>query len=142
MEFKNELKQVVGDEIVQDDFLNIEYLKRMKELPSGINAPSVAHIALNLGSANENYDLFLETLSKYCWKGMKKGDNKWLARKVDSWWKNLKGRKYVYNPEETAKVPNNSDIRMKLFFKVNDGVSKPITLLLEDGEWRVETLSP
>ncbi len=133
-----------GLEAVEDAFLNFDFLKNMKEIAVGTGAASVAHTVLSLGSVNENYDLYLNTLSKQLWIGGKVGDHNYLERRVDSWWKTMKGRKYIFNPEETAKVKDNSDTEVKLFFKADDGASvknKPITLIKEDGKWKVLSLT-
>ncbi|MBN1216314.1 MAG: hypothetical protein JXA99_12845, partial [Candidatus Lokiarchaeota archaeon] len=106
---------------------------------------AVAHLALNLGSMNENFDLFLDTLCNDCWRGGKRGDMQWLERMVNSWWKTMNGRKYVFSPEETKKVTTNTDTQVKLFFKADDGASvknKPISLKKEDGVWRVSSITP
>ncbi|MBN1802980.1 MAG: hypothetical protein JW891_15835 [Candidatus Lokiarchaeota archaeon] len=116
----------------------------MKNIAAGTGAATVAHTVLSLGSVNENYELFLDTLSKQLWIGGKVGDHNYLERRVDSWWKTMKGRKYIFNPEETAKVKDNSDTEVKLFFKADDGASvknKPITLIKEDGKWKVLSLT-
>jgi len=130
---------------IKEEYLNMDFIKNITNLESGISAASIAHLVLQLGSINENMELFLETLSKDCWRGGKKGDNQWLERKVNSWWKTMKGRKYEYSKEDSDKITDNTDSKIKYVFKADDGASiknKPIVVVKEDGEWRVNSITP
>ncbi|MBY9006685.1 MAG: hypothetical protein KGD63_07995 [Candidatus Lokiarchaeota archaeon] len=131
---------------ISDDLLNLDFLKGMTAIAADSGPAAVAHIALNLGSMNDNFDLFLETLANECWRGGKRGESQWLERMVNSWWKTMKGRKYVFDPSESARIADrNTDTKIKLFFKADDGASvknKPITIIKEDGVWRVKSITP
>lgn len=130
---------------IEEIIMDIGDIISLTGVAAGTGAISVAQIALQLGSLNENKDLFLETLSKKCWRGEKKGDNQFLQRNVDIWWKSMKGRKYTYNAEDSNRVTNNTDTEIKYFFKGDDGKTvrnKPITVIKEDGEWKVEGITP
>ena len=102
---------------IDETLLNLDTLKNMTSIASNSGPAAIAHIALNLGSMNENFDLFLDTLANECWRGGKRGEMQWLERNVNSWWKTMKGRKYKFDPAASAKVTNNTDTKIKLFFK-------------------------
>jgi len=130
---------------ISDEWLDLDFLKSMTSIATNAGPAAVAHLALNLGSMNENFDLFLNTLTNDCWRGSHRGDMQWLERKVNSWWKTMNGRKYVFSPEETKKITTNTDTEFRLFFKADDGASvknKPISLKKEDGVWRVSSITP
>ncbi|MBY8981492.1 MAG: hypothetical protein KGD57_00965 [Candidatus Lokiarchaeota archaeon] len=142
------VNDVVGGAVnfISENLLDLDVLKGMTAIAADSGPAAVAHIALNLGSMNENFDLFLDTLCNECWRGGKRGESQWLERMVNSWWKTMNGRKYVFDPAESARIADrNTADKVKLFFKADDGASvknKPITVIKEDGVWRVQSITP
>lgn len=109
--------------------------KNLTGIPSGLDPLTVAKLYCHIASEENNQDVWLELLSK---------DNFYNGkpeRRIDTWWKTLtkEGRTFFY-----VRTATDTDTSKKYFFQIREngsdlGSPKPLSVTLEDGEWKVKS---
>ena len=96
---------------------------------------TIARLYCHIGSVERNKDVWLKLLSSYNFRGGRP------ERRTDTWWRNLtkEGRTFFY-----VRTADDSANQKKYFFQIREngvdvGSPKPMTVVLEDGEWRVKS---
>ncbi len=109
--------------------------KNLQSIPSGLDARTVADLYFQIGSVEKNKDVWLQLLGSDNFYGSKP------ERRVDSWWRTLEtnNRTFFF-----VRIAEDSTTRKKYFYQIRDngndlGSPKPITIILEDGEWKVKS---
>ncbi len=109
----------------------------LKAIPTGTPPETIAKLFYHLCVNEDNQEVWMKLLAKDCfWNGKPES-------KVSSWWNLMKkGRSYYF-----VRIADDEEDRKKYFFQMQlNGVDtsspNPITVVKEDGEWRVQTANP
>lgn len=107
----------------------------LTEIPSGLDPMTVAGLYFQLGNVEQNQDVWLKLLSSNNFWGGKP------ERRVDTWWKNLTkpGRTFFY-----VRTDEESETEAKYYFQIRQdgedyGNPKPLGLIFENGEWKIDS---
>ena len=107
----------------------------LTSIPSGLDPRTVAELYFQIASREHNRDVWTDLLSS---NNFYRGKPE---RRVDTWWNNLNkdGRTFFY-----VRTATDEDTTKKYFYQIREngndiGSPKPITLVLEDNEWKVKS---
>jgi hypothetical protein len=109
--------------------------ENLTSIPSGLEPRTVADLYVHIANKEQNQEVWLQLLSSYNFYAGKP------ERRVDSWWTNLT------KPERTfffVRVATDEPTTKKYFYQIREngndvGSPKPMTLVLEDNEWKVKS---
>jgi len=107
-----------------------DYIANLIDLPTNLSALSIAKIYYNLACSGKNHAVWMKTIAK---DGIRFGKPE---RSFESAWKTLPGRNYKYKGETET-----GDANKKRIIFENEGIDKPINLVLEDGKWCVSSMT-
>ena len=109
--------------------------QNLTSIPSGLDPKTVADLYFHIASKEQNKEVWLELLSPYNFYNGKP------ERRVDSWWNGLTkpDRTFFYVRTATDEAKTK-----KYFYQIREngndvGSPKPITIVLEDNEWKVKS---
>lgn len=109
--------------------------RKLTSIPSGLDARTVADLYFQISSKEDNKDVWLDLLSS----------NNFYAgrpeRRVDSWWNGLTKANRTFFYVRTA---TDTETTKKYFYQIREngkdvGSPKPMTLVLEDNEWKIKS---
>lgn len=139
--FENGSARLIGEDLLEARLVELkaesdaDIPSGLTEVPSGLPPETIAKLFYHLCTVENNRVVWEKILSrKECWHGTSP-----LPR-VSSWWDTMKkGNRTFYYVRTAEDEPD----RKKYFFQMQiDGVDtsspKPINVIKEDGEWRVE----
>ena len=109
--------------------------ENLTSIPSGLEPKTVADLYFHIANKENNEDVWLQLLSSYNFYRGKP------ERRVDTWWRNLTkpGRTFFY-----VRTATDEATTKKYFYQIREngndvGSPKPLTLVLEDNEWKVKS---
>ncbi len=109
--------------------------ENLSRIPSGLEAKTVADLYFHIASKENNQEVWLQLLgSDNFYRGKPE-------RRVDTWWRNLTKANRTFFYVRTA--TDNATMK-KYFYQIREngedvGSPKPITIVLEENEWKVKS---
>ena len=109
--------------------------ENLNAIPAGLEPRTVADLYFHIANREKNQEVWMQLLgSDNFYRGKPE-------RRVDTWWRNLtkSGRTFFYVRTAT----DNPDMK-KYFYQIREngqdvGSPKPITIVLEENEWKVKS---
>jgi hypothetical protein len=109
--------------------------KNLSSIPDGLDPRTVADLYFQVSSAENNKDVWLQLLNSDNFYGGKP------ERRVDTYWNNLtkEGRSFFF-----VRIATDEATTKKYFYQIREngvdvGSPKPLTVVLENGEWKVKS---
>lgn len=132
---------IVGDELIEQ-FIeeqmasgSVDLPQNLTSIPSGLDPRTVADLYVHIANQEGNKEVWLQLLSSYNFYGGKP------ERRVDTWWNNLRNENRTFF---FLRIATDEAQTKKYFYQIREngndvGSPKPITLELEDSQWKVKS---